>query len=180
LTTDSQFLAAGAGAGAFTSTSTTSTSTTSTSASSPGPDDPGPTSSPSIGSQSRSSTEVADQGAYANTWFASWVTCIRELSADPTWRGLVSEWARYEALSPPAGVRFYLFTFLFSLTLDHHRIMYFRGCQLMIVQKRSIGGSSAINLLRNFHLSKTRQNMELPGSAGGLQYNRNGVRANLS
>ena len=154
---------------------------TSSPAPAPGPEDSDPTSSPSIGSHLCSSTEVADQGAHANTWFASWVTHMRVLSADPTWQGLVSEWARYEALSPPDKVRFYHFTILFSLTSDHHRIMYFRGYQLAkLVQKRFIGGLRTINLSTDFHhLSKTRRNMELPGSAGGLKYNRNGATANL-
>jgi hypothetical protein len=55
-----------------------------------------------VGSDSLST----DLDAYADAWFFPLAIFFQEISADPTWRALVSEWVRFEALSPPDGVRF--------------------------------------------------------------------------
>jgi hypothetical protein len=80
-----------------------------------------PTTITSISSQSCPSDDL---GAHSGAWFAPWFTHIREISADPAWQALVSEWARYEALSPPEGVRVLFSHSFFSLTLSSRMTLF--------------------------------------------------------
>lgn len=109
---------------------------------------------------------------HADAWFKSWFTHFREISADATWQTLVSEWVRFEMLTPTDGVS--VIASSFFLTPSTYSISDY---PLPRVQRRSPGGLSAKNLSASLRPSRSQPNLAQHGNSGGQRCNRHGGRA---